>query len=721
MKRILVTSALPYANGYIHFGHAAGSFLPADLYVRHMRLRGMPMLYVCGSDENGAAIAIEADKEGITPREIADTYHSANAEALERFGMSFDIYSRTSNPAHVDTAQEFFTDFLNKGLLVEQEEEQFFDNKFQRFLPDRYVEGTCPNCGFERARSDECDNCLAKYEPLELRNPISLLSRETPVLRKTKHWYFRFGEYQEFLENYIGSHKNEWKDNVIQQSYSWLNAGLSNRPVTRDLSWGVPVPLKEAEGKVIYVWFEALLGYITATKEWAQAQGKPDAWKEWWQDEETSYFAFLGKDNIWFHTLMFPAMLHARGNYILPAGVPANEFLNLEGQKFSKSRKWGIDLREYFQDFPHERDVDALRYALALSIPETKDADFTWKDFQARVNNELAAKLGNFINRSIKFLQSTFDGVVPAVPAAFNDAWAYINQVVRAGDTPEAEELLKQLDEKFEGHGIGRDELDVISAFALGGDLVAAKYDAFRFKDAVAETMRLAEAANKYFNDRQPWKTSKTDMDATGRTLYVCLQLVRGLAVAFAPVIPGASGRVFDCLGQKIDEANWDQIGLPGVLSGSAIETPDILFSKIEDAVIEAQVNKLMARSQAAQAAAATVEYEALPEQIDITTFEQTALRVGTVTAAEKIKKSNKLLCLQVDLGFEQRQIVSGIAQQYKPEELVGRKVIVVANLKPAKLRGVESQGMILCADTPGGGIVLISPDAGIPDGMVVR
>ncbi len=720
MKRILVTSALPYANGYSHLGHLAGSFLPADLYVRFMRLTGMPVLYVCGSDENGAAIAITADQEGSSPRAVVDKYHKANKEALERFAMSFDVYSRTSNPKHAETAREFFADFMRKGLLVEQEEEQFYDPVAQKFLPDRFVEGTCPNCGFDHARSDECDNCLSKYEPLELRNPVSKVSGAKPVLKASKHLYFRFGHFQEFLENFIKSHEGEWKDNVIQQSYSWLNMGLANRPITRDLDWGIAVPAEGYEDKVIYVWFDALLGYITATREWAEAQGRADSWQEWWQNPDTSYIAFLGKDNIWFHTLMFPAMLHARGDYILPSNVPANEFLNLEGRKFSKSRNWGIDLRDYLADFPADSDVDAMRYVLAAIIPESKDSDFTWKDYQARVNNELVAKLGNFVNRTAQFIHKYYNGMVPTLPASYQSLpqeWQDLVTYLAAHPAATAETV----QERFvtDSSSLGMHELRFVSSLFRGARTIADRYKNFRIREAVMESMRLAEAANKYFNDTEPWRTRKNDADAAARTLFVCAQAVRALGIAFAPIVPSAAAKMLAMVDTTTDGDAWTTLTQPRVKAGTGIPKPELLFVKIEDNVIDEQIAKLLQKSKEAEEA---ISYEPLPAETGIETFEQIGLRTGTIVEADNIKKANRLLRLVVDLGFEKRQIVAGIAKYYSPEELIGRRVIVVANLKPATLRGVESQGMVLCASKADGSMVLVAPeDSGVPDGMEVR
>ncbi|MCS6809092.1 MAG: methionine--tRNA ligase, partial [Candidatus Kapabacteria bacterium] len=551
MKRTLVTSALPYANGYLHLGHIAGSFLPADLYVRFLRLAGDTVLYIGGSDEYGVAISIAAEKEGVSPRDIIDRYHTANSTALQAFGISFDVYSRTSLPLHIETTQEFFLDLLAKGYLVEKEEAQFYDAEADMFLPDRYVEGICPNCRYDKARGDQCDKCGAYYNQLDLQHPRSLVSGKPPIVRNTTHWYFKLGEFQTMLEHYIERHRTTWKDNVLQQTRSWLHQGLGDRAITRDLSWGVPVPLEKARGKVIYVWFDAVLGYISATKDWAAQKGTPEAWKEWWilpegktqEEAGIEYVAFLGKDNIVFHTIMFPAMLYARGNYILPTNVPANEFLNLEGDKFSKSRNWAIDLQDYLVDFPEPQHVDALRYVLAMNMPETKDTDFTWRDFQSRINNELAAILGNFVYRVAQFIHKNFEGRVPSLPhdkAKLPEAWRVLTTDIAAyhAETPDA--AAHALYTKYL-HYFSTEDVRVIAAFVLGTRKIEMHYRTFRFRDAVSETMHLARAANKYFNDTAPWKAIKQSPSNAAVTLYVCAQLVCALGIAFAPVLPHTS------------------------------------------------------------------------------------------------------------------------------------------------------------------------------------
>jgi methionyl-tRNA synthetase len=776
IKRTLVTSALPYANGYLHLGHAAGSFLPADLYVRFMRLAGERVLYICGSDEYGVAISIAAEKAGVTPREIIDQFHTANAEALNGLGMSFDLYSRTSLPVHIETTQEFFTDLLEKGFLAEKEEAQFYDDDAQMFLPDRYVEGTCPNCGYDRARGDQCDNCGAYYNQLDLKNPRSLVSGKTPVVKNTTHWYFKLGDFQEWLEGYIGAGAaRKWKDNVVQQSQSWLKQGLGDRAITRDLTWGVPVPLERAKGKVIYVWFDAVLGYISITKEWARLHGTPEAWKEWWlkpQDGSTTdYVAFLGKDNIVFHTIMFPAMLQARGNYVLPTNVPANEFLNLEGQKFSKSRNWAIDVRDYLAAFPEPHQADALRYTLAMNMPETKDADFTWKDFQARVNNELAAIVGNFVNRTAQFLQKNFGGNVPILRGKFQkipEAWKLLVDDLHVQQFDSNESAIETLHTKYL-HYFSADDVRVLVALVTHLRAVEKNYRAFRFRDAVAETMNIARAANKYFNDAAPWKSVKEAPDECAKTLYICSQLMRSLGYAFAPVIPNTAQAILTMLNaappaqtaqaQATHVADyrdvWKTLSLPQLPEGTALREPTLLFSKMEDSTVQAQVAKLGSGATTEQASEAppppktaskdatqTTSTKKTPnsstattvsssersdnKHISIDEFGNVQLRTGVILEASRVPKSDKLLKLLVNVGTdaapEHRQILSGIAKYYTPEEMVGKTVTVVVNLKPAKLMGLESQGMILSASTEDGALSLVVPEnSSIGGGAEVR
>lgn len=714
MERTLITSALPYANGFIHLGHCAGAYLPADIYVRYLRLKGEEVLYVCGSDEHGVAITIAADKEKTTPKAIIDKYHSANKEAFEKLGMSFDIFSRTSIQEHHETAKEFFGDFLKKGLLTDKEEEQYYDPKAKMFLPDRYVEGICPNCGYDKARGDQCDSCGAYYNQLELKNPKSLVSGETPVVKSTVHWYLQFNLFQEFLEKYIESHSQDWKDNVLQQTRSWLKQGLTERAITRDLDWGVHIDdipgidKEKAIGKALYVWFDAVLGYITATKVWAKEQKLGiDEWKKWWQSQDTRYLAFIGKDNIVFHTLIFPAMLHARGeNYLLPDNVPANEFLNLEGQKFSKSRNWSIDLRDFLIDFPESNYIDALRYTLAMSFPETKDSDFTWKDFQARNNNELADIVGNFINRTAHFVSKQYDSKVPVLTDKYKLIKEEWNKIINnPGYVPVLNDLISENDYK------------VIKSLCDGINLVHDNYNRFRFRDALTETMNIARAANKYFNDEEPWKTSKTDPEKCAKTLYVCCNLIYSIAVIFAPILPFTSKKILTALDRDIytgePNSNSEQInywknasGL-NLNEGSTMNKPELLFVKIEDETVQKQISKLGNNIELSKNTETKPIESAL---ISIDDFKKIHLKTARILEAENVQKSKKLIKLQVDLGYERRQILAGIAEHYKPEDLIGKLVVVVENLQPAKLMGHESNGMLLAANAPDGKLTLIHP-----------
>jgi len=704
-KRTLITSALPYANGYIHLGHCAGAYLPADIYVRYLRLKGEEVLYICGSDEHGVAITIAADKEKVKPQDIIDKYHYANKDAFEKFGMTFDNYSRTSIPEHHETAKEFFKDFLENDLLTEKEEEQFYDEKAKMFLPDRYVEGICPNCGSDKARGDQCDSCGAYYDQLELKNPVSLVSGEKPVVRKTTHWYMRFDKLQKFLEEYIESHSHDWKDNVLQQTRSWLKQGLNERAITRDLDWGVKIndipgiPKEKAEGKALYVWFEAVLGYISSTKEYFKLNNAPtDEWKKWWKSQDTRYIAFIGKDNIVFHTLIFPAMLHAKNEchpelvegYILPDNVPANEFLNLEGRKISKSRNWSIDLRDFLNDFPEDNYVDTLRYTLAMNFPETKDADFTWKDFQARNNNELSAIFGNFVNRTLQFLHKNFDGAVPQLSSKYSEFLEIWKNFAEVKKEISANDVVNENDKLL------------IESLVSGIDAIQANYDKFRFRDALTETMNIARAANKYFNDEEPWKILKSDPDRCAKTLFVCCQMVNSLAVLFAPVTPFTSKKIYTILNVnqstgeaedlKIGNNSFSDASLPALESGHKTNIPEILFKRIEDDVVDKQIAKL----------GEMTEEKEESNMITIDDFAKIKLRTAKIIEAEKVKKSKKLIKLIVDLGDEKRQILAGIAEHYEPEYLLGKTVVVVANLLPAKLMGLESHGMMLAASKDG-------------------
>lgn len=677
-EKVLVTSALPYANGKIHLGHLSGAYLPADIYVRYKRLNGDDIVYVCGSDEHGVPITITADKEKVTPKEIIDRYHEANKNAFEKFGMSFDIYSRTSLPIHHQTAQEFFNCFYDQGLLVEKKSLQFYDEKVKMFLPDRYVEGTCPRCGNEEARSDECEKCGSLYDPSELKNPKSKITGETPILKETSHYFFPLGKYQKRLEEYIAemSEKYGWKENVLQYCRGWFNDGLKDRAVTRDLDWGVKVPLDGVQNKVLYVWFEAVLGYISATKELSLQKGNPDFWKNYWQDEKTKYIAFIGKDNVVFHTIIFPAMLMAwndarEDKFVLPQNVPANEFLNFEGKKFSKSRGWGIDVDEFLELFP----ADLLRYTLAANLPENKDTDFYWKEFQARTNGELADILGNFINRTLTFTFKHFDGKVPQ------------------------RNKLEKIDE------------EMLSLLKEAPAKISDLLERFKIKDAVFEMLNVARAGNKYFNDSEPWKTSKSDKEKCSTTINICLNAIYTLAEIFEPVIPFTSIKIFEMLNAKPTE--WQKCGETNLPIGQKLNDPQILFNKIEDKIIDEQINKLPKVEE---------QLKELVEEISIDEFKRVKLKVAQIISAENVKKSDKLLKLQIDLGNEKRQLVAGIAKSYLPEELIGKRILVVANLKPAKLFGIESQGMVLALDTnEEGKVKLIEIDQSIELGKTAK
>lgn len=667
-EKILVTSALPYANGPIHLGHLSGAYLPADIYVRYKRLKGDDIIYICGSDEHGVPITISADKEKVSPQIIIDRFHEANKKAFERFGMSFDNYSRTSLPIHHETAKEFFLEFYNRGLFVEKKSLQFYDDKANMFLPDRYVEGTCPKCGNTEARSDECENCGSLYDPSELLNPKSKISGGTPTLKETTHFYFPLGKYQPALEKYVNdmNEKYGWKDNVLQYCRGWFKDGLKERAITRDLDWGIKVPVDSSAGKVIYVWFEAVLGYISSTKELSQLKQDPDLWKKYWQDPNTKYIAFIGKDNVVFHTIIFPAILMAwndggKEQYCLPQNVPANEFLNFEGKKFSKSRNWGIDVDEFLDLFA----PDLLRYTLAANLPETRDTDFYWKEFQLRNNSELADILGNFINRTFTFVFKHFDGKVPALGKR------------------------EKIDE---------DMLKEISEYP---QRIADLFEKYKIRDGVNEIMNLARDGNKYFNDTEPWKTVKSDKVRCGTTLNICLQAIYTLAELFNPVLPFSMDKLFNMLNTKT--VNWKESGKPQLKPGHQLNQAEILFPKIEDEKIEAQINKLP-------------KSESEKEKVDLITYDEfmkVQLRTAEVIEAEKVPKSEKLLKLKVKLDNEERQVVAGIAKSYLPENLVGKKVVIVANLQPAKLMGIESKGMILAVESKDGSLeVLRVPDS---------
>ncbi|MCL5031338.1 MAG: methionine--tRNA ligase [Bacteroidetes bacterium] len=677
-EKILVTAALPYANGPIHLGHLSGAYLPADIYVRYKRLKGTDIVFICGSDEHGVPITISADKEGVKPKEIIDRYHKINKDAFTQFGVSFDNYSRTSLPIHHETGKEFFLEFYNRGILVEKKSQQFYDEKAKMFLPDRYVEGTCPVCGYEEARSDECENCGSLYQPTELKNPKSKITGDMPVLKETSHWFFPLGKYQKRLEEYVNemNERYGWKDNVLQYCRGWFKDGLGDRAITRDLDWGIKVPIDSAEGKVLYVWFEAVLGYISSTKEWSKQKGDENLWRKYWHDSETKYIAFIGKDNIVFHCIVFPAFLMAwndgeKEKYCLPQNVPANEFLNFEGKKFSKSRNWGIDVIDFLKIFP----ADPLRYTLAANLPETRDTDFYWKEFQLRNNSELADILGNFINRTLTFVHKHFDGKVPA-----------------KGN-------LEKIDSEM---------LNLISEYP---SKVSGLFEAYKIRDGVLEIMNLARAGNKYFNDSEPWKTIKSDKEKCATTLYVCMQAIYTLAELMNPVIPFSSEKVFKML--NAEKTSWDECGKENLKVGHQLNKPEIIFPKIEDEVIEKQMESLGKTEEKIEAKQ--------NELVSYDEFMKIQLKVAEVIEAEKLEKSEKLLKLKVKIDNEERQVIAGIAKSYKPEDLINKKVVVVANLKPAKLMGLESQGMILAVEDELGGLKVLTVENSVKRGTRVK
>ena len=674
-KRYLVTSALPYANGPVHIGHLAGVYIPSDIYTRYLRLRGADVISVCGSDEHGVPITIKARQEGVSPQVIVDKYHNIIKESFRRFGMSFDIYSRTTSPVHHKTASDFFRTLYEKGEFIEQTSEQYYDPEAKQFLADRYIVGTCPHCQNDRAYGDQCEKCGSTLNPTDLINPKSAITGATPVLRKTKHWFLPLDKHEAFLRKWILEDHKEWKPNVYGQCKSWLDLGLQPRAVSRDLDWGIPVPVEGAEGKVLYVWFDAPIGYISATKELT-----PD-WEKYWKDEETKMVHFIGKDNIVFHCIVFPSMLQAHGGYILPDNVPANEFLNLEGDKISTSRNWAVWLHEYLDEFPGKEDV--LRYVLCANAPETKDNDFTWKDFQARNNNELVAILGNFVNRALVLTQKYYNGVVPAAGELTDYDRATIAEIPA---------IKKGLENSIEN---------------------------YRFREALKVAMNLARLGNKYLADSEPWKLAKSDPERVKTILNIALQITANLAIVIEPFMPFTSEKLLKML--QIANPGWDSIGSMELLpAGHQIGKPELLFEKIEDSLIEAQLEKLAATKRANLAAEAGKQVAPQKENISFDDFGKMDIRVVTIKAAEKIAKTKKLLKLTIDTGIDTRTIVSGIAEYYKPEELVGRQVLVLINLEPRELKGVLSQGMILMGQDATGKMVLLTPSDKVGSGTIV-
>ncbi|WP_108803268.1 methionine--tRNA ligase [Aquimarina sp. Aq107] len=673
-KRYTITSALPYTNGPIHIGHLAGVYVPADIYSRYLRITGNDVAFICGSDEHGAAIPMRAKKEGVSPQVIIDKYHAIIKKSFEDFGITFDNYSRTSAPIHHETASDFFKKLYEDGKFIEETSEQLYDAEADQFLADRFVTGTCPKCGYEEAYGDQCENCGSSLNATDLINPKSTISGAKPTLKQTKHWFLPLDQYEDFLKEWVLiGHKKDWKTNVYGQIKSWVDDGLRPRAVTRDLDWGIPVPVEGAEGKVLYVWFDAPIGYISSTKEWAAREGKD--WEPYWKDKDTKLVHFIGKDNIVFHCIIFPSMLKAEGSYILPENVPANEFLNLEGNKLSTSKNWAVWLHEYLEDFPGKQDV--LRYALTANAPETKDNDFTWKDFQDRNNNELVGNFGNFINRIVVLTNKYYDGIIPE-PNEFSEV---------------DQQTLKEL----------RAYPDVISS----------SIERYRFREGSQELLNVSRLGNKYLADEEPWKLIKTDPERVKTIMYVGLQVAAALATLSEPFLPFTSQKLKNILAINSDDlkTNWNDISTKEVLlpANHKIEKGELLFSKIEDTDIQKQLDKLEATKKANQAENKTIE-----PQKDTATFEDFTkmdMRVGTIVEAEKMPKAKKLLVLKVDTGINTRTIVSGIAEHFKPEDLIGKKVTVLVNLAPRKLRGVESEGMILMTETPTGKLVFLNPD----------
>ena len=675
-KRTLITSALPYANGPIHIGHLAGVYVPADIYARYLRLKGEEALFIGGSDEHGIPITITARKEGVTPQDIVDRYHKLIKDSFEEFGISFDVYSRTTSDIHKETASDFFQKLYDKGEFLEQENEQYYDEEAQQFLADRYITGTCPHCKSEGAYGDQCESCGTSLNATDLIDPKSTLSGAKPIRKKTKHWYLPLDKHESWLRKWILEDHKEWKSNVYGQCKSWLDLGLQPRAVSRDLNWGVPVPVEGGEGKVLYVWFDAPIGYISNTKELL-----PNDWEKWWKDEETKMIHFIGKDNIVFHCIVFPAMLKAEGSYILPENVPANEFMNLEGDKISTSRNWAVWLHEYLQDFPGKQDV--LRYVLTANAPETKDNDFLWKDFQARNNNELVAILGNFINRALVLTNNYFDSKVPP-----------------CGELTDYDK-------------------ETINNFNSIKETIEKHLNQFKFREALKDAMNLARIGNKYLADTEPWKTSKTDMERTATIMNISLQITANLAIVFAPFLPFSIEKIKQFL--NINTLTWDQLGNLNLLAaGHQLGKAELLFEKIEDEAIEEQMQKLMDTKKANE----MNEYKAKPIKSEIVfdDFTKLDLRVATVVECERVPKTDKLLRFLLDDGIGKRTILSGIAEFYpNPEELVGKQVCFIANLAPRKMRGILAEGMILSAENADGTLSLIEPGSKVMPGSTVN
>jgi methionyl-tRNA synthetase len=692
-KRYTITAALPYTNGPVHIGHLAGVYIPADIYARFQRMQEKDVAFVCGSDEHGVPITLKAKKEGITPQQVVDKYHEIIKKSFLDFGITFDNYSRTTAKIHHDTASDFFKKLYEDGKFIEEVTEQLYDAEADQFLADRFVIGTCPKCGNEESYGDQCESCGTSHNATDLINPKSAITGAVPSLKETRHWFLPLDQYEPWLKEWIvEGHKKDWKTNVYGQCKSWIDDGLRPRAVTRDLDWGIPVPVEGADGKVLYVWFDAPIGYISATKEWAANLGKD--WEPYWKDEETKLLHFIGKDNIVFHCIIFPSMLKAEGSYILPTNVPANEFLNLEGNKISTSKNWAVWLHEYLEDFPNQQDV--LRYTLTANAPETKDNDFTWSDFQARNNNELVAIFGNFINRVVVLTHKYYDGAVP-----------------------EASEYLE----------IDTATLKELKAYPA---VIESSIERYRFREAQMELMNVARLGNKYLADEEPWKTIKTDADRTKTVMYVALQIASALAILSEPFLPFTSKKLStmlninlmeDALGNRVVNS-WKDIAMKTNLlpSGHTIGKGELLFSKIEDEQIQVQLDKLEASKKTNDAMNSAPEVSPQKDTIQFDDFTKLDMRVGTIIEAEKMAKTKKLLVLKVDTGIDVRTIVSGIAESFTPEEVIGKKVTVLVNLAPRALRGVESQGMILMTEDASGKLVFVNPDSdGAPNGATIN
>ena len=689
-QRYTITAALPYTNGPIHIGHLAGVYVPADIYARYQRMQGADVAFICGSDEHGVPITIKAKKEGVTPQDIVDKYNAIIKQSFVDFGITFDNYSRTSAQIHHDTASEFFRNMYDQGKFIEETNEQLYDAEAKQFLADRFVTGTCPKCGFEEAYGDQCENCGTSHNATDLINPKSAISGAVPSLKETKHWFLPLDQYNDFFKEWIiKGHKKDWKTNVYGQCKSWIDDGLRPRAVTRDLDWGIPVPVEGADGKVLYVWFDAPIGYISSTKEWAAREGKD--WEPYWKDESTKLLHFIGKDNIVFHCLIFPAMLKGHGGYILPNNVPANEFLNLEGRKLSTSKNWAVWLHEYLEDFPGQQDV--LRYVLTANAPESKDNDFTWKDFQTRNNSELVAIFGNFINRVTVLTHKYYNGIVPE-PSAFNE--------------------------------LDTETLAAVQAYPA---VIGSSIEKYRFRESQTEFMNLARLGNKYLADEEPWKTIKTDEARTKTVMYVALQIAAALAVLSEPLLPHTSKKLKEILSISPSTSEnslaWSDVSSKDALvpAGHTINKSQLLFSKIEDEQMEKQLDKLKASKalNEAEAAAENATVEPQKDTINFDDFTKLDMRVGTILEAEKMPKTKKLLILKVDTGIDVRTIVSGIAESFTPEEVIGKQVTVLVNLAPRALRGVESEGMILMTEDAAGKLVFVNPDvAGAGNGKMI-